>query len=150
MATPIFLPRVDALACARLIPLILLTACVSMVAGCGSTKVYTVDKTIVYSGALYNMGNVQRLTSRIEGQLPDGTRVDLRTLDKKGVEALLRQTAPLMVSAIIQMDNQEMLYQRAAIRKYSEYRKLAGRLDDAIDDINKFMAHKKKTQLKLK
>jgi hypothetical protein len=54
------------------------------------------------------------------------------------------------VSAIIQMDGQEMLYQRAAVKKYSEYRKLADRLDDAIDDINDFMADKKKTQLKLK
>lgn len=150
MIIPIFLPRADALARAGLLPLILLAACVSMVAGCGSTKVYTADKTIVYGGALYNMGNVQRITSRVDGQLPDGTRVDMRTLDKKGVEALLQQSAPVTVSAIIQMDSQEMPYQRAAVKKYSEYRKLADRLDDAIDDINDFMADKKKTQLKLK
>ena len=41
--------------------------------GCGSTKVYTADKTIVYNGDLYNMGNVQRIGSRIEGQTSDGT-----------------------------------------------------------------------------
>lgn len=150
MVTPIFLPRADALARAGLLPLILLAACVSMVAGCGSTKVYTADKTIVYSGALYNMGNVQRITSRVDGQLPDGTLVDMRTLDKKGVEALLRQSTPVTVSAIIQMDNQEMLYQRAAVVKYSDYDRLSDRFEDAIDDINDFMADKKKTQLKLK
>ena len=150
MITPIFLPRVDAPARARLLPIILLTACVSMVAGCGSTKVYTTDKTIVYSGTLYNMGNVQRITSRVDGELPDGTRVDMRTLDRKGVEALLQQSAPVMVSAIVQMDDQEMLYRRAAVAKYSEYDKLADRFEDAIDDINDFMADRKKTQLKLK
>jgi hypothetical protein len=148
--TPIFPPRADTRARAGLLPIILLAACVAMVAGCGSTKVYTADKTIVYSGALYNMGNVQRITSRVDGQLPDGTQVDMRTLDKKGVEALLRQSAPVTVSAIIQMDNQEMLYQRAAVVKYSDYDRLSDRFEDAIDDINDFMADKKKTQLKLK
>lgn len=150
MITPIFLPRVDAPARASLLPIMLLTACVSMVAGCGGSKVYTTDKTIVYSGALYNMGNVRRITSRVDGELPDGTRVDMRTLDRKGVEALLRQSAPVMVSAIVQMDDQELLYGRAAVAKYSEYDKLADRFEDALDDINDFMADRKKTQLKLK
>lgn len=135
---------------ARLLATALVSTVLLSLAGCGSTKVYTADKTIVYNGALYNMGTVQRVSSRIEGQLPDGGSVDMRTLDKKGVEALLKQGAPVMVSAIVEMDSQEMLYQRVRVEKYSEYNKLAGRFEDAMEDINDFMGDKKKTQLKLK
>jgi hypothetical protein len=135
---------------ARLLATALVSAVLLTLAGCGSTKVYTADKTIVYNGALYNMGTVQRVASRIEGQLPDGSSVDMRTLDKKGVEALLKESAPVMVSAIVEMDGQEMIYQRVRVEKYSEYNKLAGRFEDAMKDINDFMGDKKKTQLKLK
>lgn len=55
-----------------------------------------------------------------------------------------------MVSAIVEMDGQEMIYQRVRVEKYSEYNKLAGRFEDAMKDINDFMGDKKKTQLKLK
>lgn len=135
---------------ARLLAAALVSAALLSLAGCGSTKVYTADKTIVYNGALYNMGTVQRVASRIEGQLPDGSSVDMRTLDKKGVEALLKESAPVMVSAIVEMDGQEMIYQRVRVEKYSEYNKLVGRFEDAMEDINDFMGDKKKTQLKLK
>lgn len=135
---------------ARLLATALISAALLTLAGCGSTKVYTADKTIVYNGALYNMGTVQRVSSRIDGQLPDGGSVDMRTLDKKGVEALLKESGPVMVSAIVEMDSQEMLYQRVRVEKYSEYNKLVGRFEDAIEDINDFMGDKKKTQLKLK
>jgi hypothetical protein len=135
---------------ARLQATALLSTVLLILAGCGGTQVYTADKTIVYNGALYNMGTVQRVSSRVEGQLPDGSLVDMRTLDRKGIETLLEESAPVMVSAIVEMDGKEMVYQRSRVEKYSEYNKLAGRFDDAMEDINDFMGDKKKTQLKLK
>jgi len=120
------------------------------VAGCGSTKVYTADKTIVYNGNLYNMNNVQRIGSRIDGSLPDGSTVNMKNLDKKGVQALFKQHSEIMVSTIVEMDDEEMIYQRIRVKKDSDYNKMVKRFDGALNDISKFMADKKKTQLKLK
>jgi hypothetical protein len=117
---------------------------------CGSTKVYTADKTIVYKGDIYNMGNVQRIGSRIDGQLPDGSTVNMKNLDRKGVEALLKDNKEIVVSAIVDMDDEQMVYQRSRVTKYSEYSKMLNRFEGAMKDISKFMADKKKTQLKLK
>lgn len=117
---------------------------------CGSTKIYTADKTIVYKGDIYNMGNVQRISSRIDGQLPDGSTVNMKNLDRKGVEALLKDNKEIVVSAIVDMDEERVVYQRSRVTKYSEYSKMFNRFEGAMSDISKFMADKKKTQLKLK
>lgn len=136
---------------ARSLLLLLLTAgLAALLAGCGGTKVYTADKTILYNGTLYNMGTVQRISSRIDGQLPDGTRIDMRSLDKKGIRGLLEEHSAIQVAAVVEMDRQEMIYQRGRVEKYSQYDRLADRFDDAMEDINDFMGDKKKTQLKLK
>ena len=119
-------------------------------AGCGSTKVYTADKTITYNGALYNMGNVQRISSRIEGQQADGTKVGMSNLEKKEAEALIKANPEMMVSTVVVLDDADFTYQRMAVKKYSDFDKLKRNLLDAMDDINKFMGDKKKTQLKLK
>ena len=119
-------------------------------AGCGSTKVYTADKTITYNGALYNMGNVQRISSRIEGQQADGTKVGMSNLEKKEAEALIKANPEMMVSTVVVLDDADFTYQRMAVKKYSDFDKLKRNLLDAMDDINKFMGDEKKTQLKLK
>ncbi|MGD2131009.1 MAG: hypothetical protein PVJ33_17105 [Lysobacterales bacterium] len=119
-------------------------------AGCGSTKVYTTDKTVVYKSATYNMANVQRIAPRIEGALPDGSTVDMGAMDKKAVESLLKEHSSLTVTTSVEMDQQSMIYQRATVKSYSDFNKLARNLDGAMKDINKFMADKKKTQLKLR
>ena len=119
-------------------------------AGCGSTKVYTADKTIVYNGTIYNLGNVQRVTSRMEGQLPNGDTVNMRTLDKKGVEKLLKENDSIVVTSAVELDGQDMIYQRGKVSKYSQYSSMKKKFDRALNDITKFMADKKKTQLKLK
>lgn len=123
---------------------------VTVLSGCGSTKVYTADKTVTYNGALYNMGNVQRIAPSIEGQLPDGSTRDMRGMDKKAVESLLKEQSPLTVTTAVALDDQKMVYERKSVKKYSDYSKMAKNLDGAMKDINKFMADKKKTQLKLK
>ena len=134
----------------RYVAIFLLAISVLSLAGCGSTKVYTADKTIVYNGNLYNMSNVQRIGSRADGYLPGDRVVNMRQLDKKGVEALFKEHKEFTVATIVEMDDKEMVYQRGRVDRYSDYSKMSKKFDNALKDINKFMADKKKTQLKLK
>lgn len=135
---------------ARAAALLLLATCVLSLSACGGTKVYTIDKTIVYNNNLYNVSNVQRIGSRVEGYLPGDEVVDMKRLDKKGVEGLLKEHGEFMVGTIVEMDDTEMVYQRARVDRYSDYSKMVKKFDRALNDIGKFMADKKKTQLKLK
>ena len=130
--------------------MLVLAASIFSLSGCGSTKVYTADKTVVYNGTIYNLGNVQKVGSRLDGLTPDGTVINLRGKDKKEIEKLLKDNEPMMVSAVVELDDQDMVYERRKISKYSEFSSMNKRFDRALNDISKFMADKKKTQLKLK
>ena len=129
---------------------VLLGFCMALFAGCGGTKVYTVDKTITYRDAMYNMSNVQKISGREEAKLEDGTVVNLRNKDKKEVEKFFKENDEVLVSMIVDMDQQEMVYLRMNVEKYSDYKRLKSRFDGALKDITKFMGDKKKTQLNLK
>lgn len=129
---------------------LLLFAIMLSIGACGSTKVYTAQKTVVYNGSLYNMANVQKLSNSVIGTKANGDTVNMRSMDKKAVEALLKQESSIVVKTTITMDTQELVYQNARVSKYSDYSKMVSRFDGALKDISKFMADKKKTQLKLK
>jgi len=118
-------------------------------AGCGSTKVYTAEKTLVYQGSIFNLSGVQKMGSRIDGTATDGTTVNLGALDKKDVEAELKANSGMVVTTLVLMDDKEMVYERKQVKKYSDYSKMKSRLEGAMKDITKFMADGKKTQLKL-
>jgi hypothetical protein len=137
------------LACSHRIFVFLLAVGMIALAGCGSTKVYTAEKTLVYKDAIYNLSDVQQMGSRIDGQAADGSTVNMRSLDKKGVEKLLKDNPGMVVTTLVVMDDKEMVYERRQVKKYSDYSKMASRLDGAMKDITKFMADGKKTQLKL-
>lgn len=137
------------LACSHRIFVFLLAVGMIALAGCGSTKVYTAEKTLVYKDAIYNLSDVQQMGSRIDGQAADGSTVNMRLLDKKGVEKLLKDNPGMVVTTLVVMDDKEMVYERRQVKKYSDYSKMASRLDGAMKDITKFMADGKKTQLKL-
>ena len=130
--------------------LLLLAVFAVALTGCGSTKVYTADKTIVYKNSLYNMANVQKIAPTIEGKLPDGSTIGMGAMDKKAVESLLKEHSFVVVVTAVQMDQQSMPYQTATVKRYSDFDKLSDNLGDAMKDIREFMADKKKTQLKLK
>jgi len=130
--------------------ILVLFAIMLSIGACGGTQVYTADKTVVYNGNLYNLGNVQKISSSLVGTKGNGETVNLRTLDKKGVEALLKQDSPIVVQATVLLDDEEMVYQNAPVSRYSDYSRMVNRFDDSLEDITKFMADKKKTQLKLK
>lgn len=136
---------------ARYFMVFLLAVCVLSLAGCGSTtKVYNTQKTVTYNGALYNMGNVQVVAPKVEGTMPNGDVRNMTGMDKKAVNALLDEGSPIMVSMVVKMDSQEMVYRRNSVSKYSEYSSMKKSFESAMSKINKFMANKKSTQLKLK
>ena len=120
------------------------------IGACGSTKVYTADKTIVYNGDLYNMSNVQKIGSSIEGTLANGDTVDMKSMNKNALQDLFKKESSVAVKAVVTMDQQQMIYRNGQVSSYSNYSKLVKSFDSAMNNINKFMADKKKTQLKLK
>ena len=133
----------------RIVALLLLAAIVAL-PGCGSTtKVYTNDKTLVYRGDLYNLSNVQRLGSRVEGTLPNGDKVDMKRMDKKEINGLLDEHSSFVVTSYIEMDDKEMVFQNSRVDSYSDVSKMTKNIDSAMSKIQKFMANKKSTQLKL-
>jgi hypothetical protein len=129
---------------------LLLLAGIVALPGCGSTKVYTNDKTLVYRSNLYNLSNVQRLGSRVEGTLPNGDKINLAQMDKKEINKLLDDHSSLVVTTFVEMDDKDMVYQNSKIKSYSDFSTMTKRLDKAMGNIQKFMANKKSTQLKLK
>jgi hypothetical protein len=136
---------------AKNLAVFMLAACILSLAGCGgTTKVYNTQKTIVYKGDLYNASNVQKISTRVEGQTPDGNVINMKGMDKKAAQAVLDDNPRLMVSSVIEMDQTEMVYQRSQITKSSEFTSMMKNLDRATSSISKFMANKKSTQLKLK
>ena len=124
--------------------MILLTGCIS------SSKVYNNDKTVVYNGAMYNMKNVQQISSKISGKLSDSETVDLRASDKKQIEAYLKQYDSIYVRMAFQFDDQEMLYRASSVEKWSDYSKMKNSFESAGKQITKLLGDKKKLQLKLK
>jgi len=74
----------------------------------------------------------------------------MKGMDKKAVEALLKQSSPIMVTTAFEMDGQELLYERRNVTKYSQFSSMVSKFESAGKKVSKFMADKKKTQLKLK
>lgn len=124
--------------------LLLLAGCIS------SAKVYNNDKTVVYNGATYNLGNVKQIQSKISGKLSDTNTVDLRNADRKQIEAYLKEYQTIYVRMAFNFDDQEMLYRASSVSKWSEYSKMKSSFDSAGKQINSLMADKKKLQVKLK
>lgn len=118
--------------------------------GCGSTKVYTADKTVVYQESVYNVSNVKVFTRKNVAILPDQSTAHLANLDESGFNQLLAGGSAVTVEQGFLLDDIEVLYQRADVSSWKEFKKLNKRFMSASKDLNKFLANSKKTQLKLK
>jgi len=120
-------------------------------AGCiSSSRSYNAGKNIVYNGSMYNISNVKTVNSKVEGTLPNGDVKNMKGMNKKSVEALLKQSSPIMVTTALDLDGDDMVYERRSVTKYSEYSKMIKNFESAGKKITKFMGDKKATQLKLK
>ena len=62
----------------RRLGVFLLAVIMLSLAGCGRTKVYTADKTVVYRDSIYNMSTVKKIGAREEARTPAGEVVKER------------------------------------------------------------------------
>lgn len=133
-------------------PAILLAIVVAAtVAACGSTKVYTADKTVVYRDAIYNVANVSVFTRKSEAVISEDNMINLSNTDKSGFSDLLDQhDGEVFVRQTFMMDDDAMVYQAQNVDSWSDYNRMNKKFEGAAEDIQKFLADKKKTQLKLK
>ncbi len=121
------------------------------IASCGSTKVYTADKTVVYRDSIYNVSNVQVLKRKSEGVISDDQTIDLSGTEKRGFNDLLDQNGgEIFVRQAFMLDDQELVYQAQRVDSWSDYNRMVKKFEGAAKDMQKFLADAKKTQLKLK
>lgn len=125
-------------------------AIILSLSGCGSTKVYTADKTIVYGGSIYNVSNVKVFSYEVDALISESKTVSLKNADKKQVNALLKEDGPFTLRQTIVLDDQKVVYQQRKIDSWSDYSKMNSQFESAATKVQKFLADKKKTQLKLK
>ena len=132
--------------------LVLAVSIVAMVllAGCGSTKVYNNDKTVVYNGAVYNLSAVKQVNAKSMGKLSDNETVSLKGVTKKEFEAYLKEYDSIYVRMFFDLDGQEMLYRASSVEKWKDYQHMQKSFESASKQITSLMADKKKMQLKLK
>ena len=121
-----------------------------LLAGCGSTKVYNNDKTVVYNDAIYNLSKVKQINSKISGKLSDDNTVDLRGVTKKQFGAYLEEYSKVYVRMAFDLDGQEMLYRASSVDRWSDFQKMEKNFKSAGKQITSLLADKKKMQLKLR
>jgi len=118
--------------------------------GCGGTKVYKNDKTVVYNGAVYNLSNVMQIDSLNTGKLSDTKTVSLKGADRKQIEAYLKEYGSIYVRMAFDLDGKEMLYRASSVDNWSAYSKMQKSFESAGKQITSLLGNKKKMQLKLK
>ena len=121
-----------------------------LIAGCGGTKVYNNDKTVVYNGAVYNMSAVKQINPKSMGKLSDNNTVNLKGVTKKEFEAYLKEYDSVYVRLFFDLDGQELLYRASSVDKWKDYQHMQKSFENAGKQITSLMADKKKMQLKLK
>jgi len=121
-----------------------------LLSGCGSTKVYNNDKTVVYRDAIYNVSKVRQINSLISGKLADESTVNLKGADKKQVQALIKENGSIYVRMAFGFDDQEMLYRAKSVDRWNDYSRMLNDFQKAGKQITSLLGDKKKMQLKLK
>lgn len=121
-----------------------------MFTGCGSTKVYNNDKTIVYNGAVYNASKAKQISAKSTAKLSDVETVDLKGADRKQIEAYLKEYGSIFVRMAFDFDGQEMLYRASSVDSWKKYQNMQKSFESAGKQITSLLGDKKKMQLKLK
>jgi len=121
-----------------------------LLAGCGGTKVYNNDKTVVYNGAVYNMSTVKQINAKSMGKLSDDNTVNLKGVTKKEFEAYLKEYDSVYVRMFFDLDGQEMLYRASSVDKWKDYQHMQKSFETAGKQITSLLGDKKKMQLKLR
>ena len=122
----------------------------TLLAGCGGTKVYDTTKSIVYRDSIYQVTNVQTIRRSTTGVLADSSTVNMSNMDRNQVEALLKEHGSVFVRMAFDLDGQELLYRANDVSEWREYSRMKSDFDGAQKDIAKLMKEKKTAQLKLR
>lgn len=128
---------------------VLLGACLMMLAGCGSTKVYNSNKTISFRDSVYNVTDVKIYSSKTEAIITDDESVDLRDADRKRIKGLLEQHSTLFVRQTLSLDDLEIVYQTISVDSWSDFNRMNKQFESANEKLKKFLADPKKTQIDL-
>ena len=123
---------------------------VFLFAGCGGTKVYNSDKTVVYNGAMYNVSKAKQINAKSTAKLSDSETVNLKGADRKQIEAYLKEHGSIYVRMAFEFDAQEMLYRASSVDNWKKYQNMQKSFENAGTQITSLLADKKKMQLKLK
>ena len=116
---------------------------------CGSTKVITADKSIVYRGDIYSLANVSAVSSKLEATTPGGEVIDVMRYDKRAFNDLLKSHDSVALRSMIVLDDRDVIYEQKTVDRYRDFEKLQKDIRKAMKNVQKFMADPKKTQLAL-
>jgi len=130
--------------------IIVVAIAVLVLAACGSTKVYTAEKTMTYKGSLYTLTGASKISSHVNGETSEGEILDLRSVNKAQFKALVEKHGVLEVTTSINIADEAVVAQTATVEKYSDLEKMTKNLNSKMKKIAKFMKDKKDTQLNLK
>lgn len=108
------------------------------------------DKVISYKGDTFNVENVTKVSSRVEGQAGDEAIVGVRSLTKKQFNSYVDKAGSVVVTTFIEFDSDQLVYQKVGVTKYGDLENVIDQLDKAMKQITKFMGRKKGGVLKLK
>lgn len=124
--------------------------CTVAAGGCGSTGVYEAHKTVVYGGKMYNVSDTKQFTATEEGRLPDGQTVDLKNLDNKKIQKLLKEQGGIAVRMAFHFDDTELLYNESTVTSWSEFDRKQRDFERAAKQIKDLMDKRGATQVILK
>jgi flagellin-like hook-associated protein FlgL len=108
------------------------------------------DKVISYKGDTFNVENVTKVSSRVEGQAGEEAIVGIRSLNKKQFNSYVDKAGSVVVTTFIEFDSDELVYRKVGVTKYGDLQNVIDQLDKAMKQITKFMGRKKGGVLKLK
>lgn len=135
----------------RLFPSLLVMALVVLgLSACGSTRVVMAQKTIVHQDVVYNVSNVDQLRPARVLILPDGSTLDPQRLDDRARRDLFKQHDSVQVRLNVMLDETALPYINSRVSSASELRRAEREFDRELERIQKFLADRKQTQLKLK
>ena len=123
---------------------------ISLATGCGGTKVYNNNKTVVYRDSIFNITDVVQINSTIEGRLSDDSTVNLSRVERKQFENYLEQGGSVFVRMVINLDDQELVYAAQSVDSWRDYNRLLDRFERAGEDIADLLKDKKDTQIELR
>jgi hypothetical protein len=133
------------------VPSVLLIVALLAMAPCMSEAAKSAGtKTVSYNGTMYNVSNITKTSSRVDGKAGENEIVGLRSIDKPAFESYVKEHGSIIVTTVIVFDEDEMVYKNTRVSKYNDLQKVIKSLDSAMDQIAKFMGKKKASLLKLK